>query len=465
MCRVAFTELVKCKQKFICWSYMVALSSLKQTFQNAHLRELLFGSFLAFALRFGGRLIQLLFAFMVTRMFGTDALGVFSFAFALLYIIVIIAKCGFDNSLVKLVAEHNVQGKRSYIRGIYSKSLIVLLLFSLTVTVLFFLFFSHFNVINLSHQDCILVAAGILPLTLLSANTGALRGVKMVFQSNLLDGFLIFLLPAALLMLPIRSTSSDINQPFAFLVVGLILLCLLSFVLWWRFYRTLPHDKTGGVSYHQLLALSLPMTLATSLAQLTVWLDVLMLGLLDIAKSDIGMYNIAFRFAFLINFPMIAIASITLPKYSELYSQNKHEEFKLWTFYTSRLLFWTSFPLAMGLMLVGPWILKIFGPDFSKMYFPFVLLCCGNLINAMASNACSILIMTGKHILFQWILSFGIVLNICLNIFLIPVFSVTGAATASLISMASLNLYGIYMVYRIHGFWSISFPRLRFLSL
>ncbi len=433
--------------------------------RDVNSRELLTGSSLAFALRLSGRLLSLLFVYIVNRMFGADAFGEFSYALAMLFVLVIVTKLGFDISLVKLVAEYNAPGKQGALRGIYCKIMLVLLGVSILVCLLLLILSQFLDFTNFSRSSRFLVAVGVVPFTLLVANVSALRGLKKVFQSNLVESFLFFFLPI-LLLHPLQGRVPEgVNVPLAALVVSIFLLCGLSFVLWGRYLQTFSREKSETMGLRQLLSLSLPLALATSLLHLMVWSDLVMLGLFNVSQADIGAYSIALRVAFFINFPVMSIASITLPKFSELFGQKRQEEFARFTVDSARLSFWTSFPLALGLILIGPWILEMFDEQFLHSYLPYVLLCCGNLVNAMASCACSILIMTNKHKLLQWILATGTILNILLNLALIPAFGPLGTAIASCFSLTVWNVIAVIMVRRLYKLSTLYFPGMQLLAM
>jgi O-antigen/teichoic acid export membrane protein len=77
-----------------------------------------------------------------------------------------------------------------------------------------------------------------------------------------------------------------------------------------------------------------------------------------------------------------------------------------------------------------------------------LILVFSQLINTMSGSVGVILNMTGKEKVFRNILSIALVINITLNILLIPRFGIEGAAIASATSLVFWNLYSVYYVYR-----------------
>ena len=52
----------------------------------------------------------------------------------------------------------------------------------------------------------------------------------------------------------------------------------------------------------------------------------------------------------------------------------------------------------------------------------------------------------------------GGTLNIILNLLLIPVYGITGAAIATALSTAVWNIFASLMVYKIYGYWIGYYP-------
>ena len=69
----------------------------------------------------------------------------------------------------------------------------------------------------------------------------------------------------------------------------------------------------------------------------------------------------------------------------------------------------------------------------------------------MSGSVAIILNMTGKEKVFRNIIFVALVINILLNLLLIPKFCIEGAAIASASSLIFWNLYSVYYVYKEFG--------------
>ena len=95
------------------------------------------------------------------------------------------------------------------------------------------------------------------------------------------------------------------------------------------------------------------------------------------------------------------------------------------------------------------------GKEFSLITEQFIngrntllILLIGQAVNAMSGSVGVIMQMTGKEKQFQNILFFALLINISLNLFLIPVHGILGAAIASTISIIFWNITSVLYIYR-----------------
>jgi O-antigen/teichoic acid export membrane protein len=91
-------------------------------------------------------------------------------------------------------------------------------------------------------------------------------------------------------------------------------------------------------------------------------------------------------------------------------------------------------------MLLAPWILKLFGQEFVAGTESLRILCIGQIINASTGSVGLILNMTGHEKYNVMSLSLGTGINLLLNLLLVPQFGLIGAAIAAATSMIVWNL-------------------------
>ena len=96
--------------------------------------------------------------------------------------------------------------------------------------------------------------------------------------------------------------------------------------------------------------------------------------------------------------------------------------------------------LFVIIVVGGRFLLAAFGPGFEDAYIPLVILGAGQLVNALCGPVGLLLMMTGNERLTLAVLVGSVIVNLVLNVLLIPVWGLTGAAVSTGVSMALWNI-------------------------
>ena len=115
--------------------------------------------------------------------------------------------------------------------------------------------------------------------------------------------------------------------------------------------------------------------------------------------------------------------------------------------------------LKEGLSFLFPkLLLGIFGKEFVAGTLAFLILSVGRLISSLSGPAGNILQMTGNQNIYAIILMIGAILNVVLNLILIPLYGINGAAIASMSSLIVWNLSMVLVVKQKFGFYTFYIP-------
>jgi len=120
--------------------------------------------------------------------------------------------------------------------------------------------------------------------------------------------------------------------------------------------------------------------------------------------------------------------------------------------------------LAFNLFITGFFVLfgksflrLVFGKDFVFSYFPLLILLIGQLVNSTVGTVGALLNMTGHEKDTAIGMTLSAVINIVLNLTLIPHYGTKGAATATTISMITWSILLWYLVRKRLGINSMAF--------
>ena len=206
--------------------------------------------------------------------------------------------------------------------------------------------------------------------------------------------------------------------------------------------RALPEAARRAVplySARQWLGASLPLLLVSAMHLILGQIDVLMVGSL-MGPGDAGVYAVAVRIAGFVLFGLIAINAIAAPLIAELFGTGRRAQLQAML----RATAWANagFALAVGaaIVIAGEWILTLFGAGFEHGYRALVICVIGYLISALAGSVGFLMTMTGHERQAARIMALAVAANIALNLILIPIWGLVGAALATAMTTAMWNL-------------------------
>ncbi len=110
-----------------------------------------------------------------------------------------------------------------------------------------------------------------------------------------------------------------------------------------------------------------------------------------------------------------------------------------------RYLFAIVLPLAFGLIAIAdPVIRHVFGEQYLPSIFPLRVLLLSLIFGFLAFITGALLNATNKQKTQTMLVFSALLINIILNLILLPIFKINGAAVAALVSNAMLCLLGFY---------------------
>jgi O-antigen/teichoic acid export membrane protein len=177
--------------------------------------------------------------------------------------------------------------------------------------------------------------------------------------------------------------------------------------------------------------------------QVTVlWLDVLLVGALR-STSEAGVYAAASKLAMVGTLATEAVRIAIAPQISGLLA--RHEQARAEGVYqvATWWIMTLCWPLYLGLAVFGPVVLRIFGAEFVAGGTALLILSLAMLVDLSTGNVTVMLLMGGKS---SWNLlnALGaLVLNVALNLLLVPRIGIAGAALAWAASIVFENLAAI----------------------
>jgi O-antigen/teichoic acid export membrane protein len=389
--------------------------------------------FAIFFIRAGGAGFALLCSLITARILGAHGYGICAYALSWLTIISILARAGTDHLLVKEVGIFFSENEYSKIRGIYLWSNKIVLSTSLCFLLLATIGFKILH--NWDLFLSLLIAFFMLPFLSLSGVAqsvlrGSQRVITALFPELILKTFLIIIVLTAAYFSGYQLTHYRVLWLHFFITA-------LIFVL---YHMTLnskifsnsviyPTWNEGGLWIKSMI----PFIVIDAANIMNIRADVVMIGLLQDVKSA-GIYNVATNAADLTSFMLIAANMVIAPSVAALYSNGKLNELEKLLTNTARISFMAGL-LFLGIMIFGgSYLLRLFGDKFVDGMAALIILGVGQVIRAATGSLGMLLVMSGNEKNAAKMLCITSLLNIIMNLLLIPQLGINGAAIATLIS-------------------------------
>ncbi|WP_417619331.1 flippase [Oceanihabitans sediminis] len=411
---------------------------LKGILENNDYSEVLKKGFIALVIRVLGFLFGYLFIYFTVKLFGAETQGRLSLSFSFMIIGSLFCRLGIDVNFVKIFSTPN---NFNNAKGIYFKT--VPLVFGLTLIVASSVFlFSDVISTKIFHDKELSLflkwtSPCIVLFTFILLNASVLRGLrKNAIYSFLFNGgrfiFSVLFLGFFLLLLP--------NNPVYTVISHTLAILTLFFISFYYLKKHLfPLVKTTTYRLKPFIKDSLPMLFSASMIVFLGWSDTIVLGIYE-SSETVGFYSVVLKIAAVTSFSFQAIDSILAPKLSNSYHNGDIVLFKkLIKFSTIVNIIVATIVVAL-ILIFREFILGFFGEDFMKVSLVLVILCVGQMFNAICGPVGSILQMTGYQKIFQNILFFALIINIVLNISLVKLYGVDGVAFATAFSLAFWNI-------------------------
>lgn len=192
---------------------------------------------------------------------------------------------------------------------------------------------------------------------------------------------------------------------------------------------------------------ALPFALAGIIGRLYSYSDSLLMSKLLSAK-ELGWWSVPYKITFAFQFIPLALSASVYPVFSGLFLSNKGGIGPLFE-KSWRYLFAVVFPVALGLIAVADPVVKmVFGPQYAPSVAPLRILLISLIFGFLSFITGALLNATNKQKTQTGLMALVLVVNIILNLILIPRLGITGAALAAMASNIVLCLAGLYFASR-----------------
>ena len=387
----------------------------------------------------------------IARFVGPEAYGQLSLALMVVGVTSTVAYLSLGSGLRKFIPEFRVKDQKARVKGLVIDVLEISVPLSVLLFAALFLgadfiastFFSSPDVAPLIRILALTVPLGTLSSAFFDTTLGFNKIIYKTATVRILQNAVQLVLTVALLLIGYEVAGAAWGM-----LAGSILAAALG--LYFMEKKVGPILTANVKPVHSkktLLRYSSPLVISGLLGTLLGWADTALLGYY-MEDTQVGLYNAALPTAMLILLPHRAIGSLALTSFSELKEREEEKvEASLQT--ATRWVFSLVFPAFLILLLFSEQVLTLlWGSTYSQASIALSILAAGYLFDALVGRVGSFLQSKGhtRYILYNN--TAALILNLGLNVALIPIYGIIGAAIATASSTALTNILMFAEVWR-----------------
>lgn len=395
-------------------------------------------------IKLAGMGLTLLSSIVLARVLGASEYGAFAFASTLLTALAIPGAMGTERLTVRSIARYLAQGHKALAYGSYrwgNRSVAISSLLCAAVGLAALLAISG-GLPDDSMGRAALLALALVPLfSLTKQRQATLRGLHRV-ASGL---FPELVLRPALHVLMIGglwwAMAQALDAVSAIALLGAA--ALASYIVGNAILRPHLRREFAGVEpqydARAWLRAAFPFALLAGIYVLHQKVDVLLLAWLA-TPADVGVFHVVSRCTDAMLLFYNALQAGLAPSAARLYALDDKRQLQSLVHRSNAVVCGLTAAAALVLIAGGPWILRLFGPEFAAGYWALVILAVGQLVHVGLGPAGMLLNMAGQERVTLAALALSVALNTGLNLILVPRMGVTGAALATGAALVALAL-------------------------
>jgi len=404
------------------------------------------GAFIGLGLGYLSRII-------IARWLGAEDYGLISLGYAAMTICATLSLVGLPAGIQRYVSFYKGKGDKGRIKGTILGALKISFPMSLIFAFVFF-FYADWISIRFFHSPeltpifkIFAIAIPFLALTnnIISATIGFQNVRYRVYVIDLFQNIFKLVVIVSLLVLGFGVMGVAWGW-----VLAIVLMPFLAFYLLEKRVFSVFNTEVEAIFIdRELFSFSWPLIFTAVAGMVMSWMDILMLGYFSSA-SVVGIYNVALPTAMLLLVVPKSIGLLFVPVASELYARNKEQELRgIYTIITKWVLS-LALPGFLLMTLFSESIIRVmFGVDYIGGAVPMSILAFAFFLYALFGNANAVLQVYGKTKMILNCYFIGAGVNFILNLLLIPMYGINGAAIATGFSYALMGVLYMFFVWRI----------------
>jgi O-antigen/teichoic acid export membrane protein len=393
---------------------------------------------------------NLVMAVLLSRLIGAEGYGAYAFAVAFAMLLAVPALLGLPPLVVRSVAAYRVRGDWGRFRGLVRRVNQAGIAAAIVLAAAAAVAFRWLDWPGSTLVGPTLVGLALVPLvTVVNLRQSTMQGLGYVVLGRVPEALVATVLTIVLVLGLEMSLEGGITATWA--VAAQVLAAAVAAVVGvYLLRRTLPREAAATRPVFEeraWLSDALPLLVTGGFMALNLQAGTVLTGAIA-GSQEAGVYSVAFRVAGFLPFVLLAATPALMPTIAELHERREPEKLQRVLTQAARTVFFFSLPLAAVVLVFARPILGLFGEEFGAGVLALRIMCLGQLVNLAAGFSLTILAMTGAMRDTTKAAGCAAVVNVVLSAALIPGLGADGAAIATAVSTAVMNILATYLLWR-----------------
>lgn len=371
----------------------------------------------------------------IARFWGADILGEYLLIIATVNIVAVVMPLGFETIGTYFAAEYRSKGEGKLLRGFMLRAYGHVAVTSLILLVL------GYPLTGLFGEPGRVLVAHWLPACLMAlatavvyCNSALLVGLKRPFAGFFADT--IFRPLLIVLCFAVAAMAGDAEAKFAELIwllaIGFAVIAAAQFAWVLRAARQVPDAAAVAVAEQKRWwRFALPWVVIALATDFFFDIDLLILShFLD--RESLAVFGVCTRVFSLVAFGVSAVYAVTLPDMFERNAAADRPGFLKQIGEANLVACAISVALFAIVVVAGPLLLMLFGPEFQAGVVPLAVLCLALCVRSLFGPAALVLSIHDRPYATLPAIGLGMGVLVGANILLVPVHGLMGAAVAAL---------------------------------
>jgi len=372
------------------------------------------------------RFLKFFLIIYVARVLGATEYGKFTFALAFVSLFVVFSDFGISAITTREIAREKEKEKE------FSTILFLKLVLSIGTLLLIYIG-SFFITSSVAIQKIIWILGIYIIINSITGIIYAFLRARQKMEYEALTKVLQAITVTSVGFFVLFNFPSVQNLSFSYLFASLISLIFILFYFHYKIYHL--KLKFNKIIWKKVLTTSWPLAFVTISGTIYTNIDSVMMGYYN-QIIETGWYNAAYKIIGMTLIPITLISISFFPVLSKFFQESKEKLQNVWNHYI-QLMMILAVPLVTGGMVLAPKIIDfVYDPSFFPSVIVFQILIIMTGIIFLSSPFIQVLVASNQQKKLFLATSSGAIINIILNLILIPKYSFFGAAVATVITFS-----------------------------